>query len=388
MTELSFDSVVVGGGPAGLAAALVLARAGLGVALIDPAPEARPPAGRTTAVMRPQAELLRRHGAWPAAATGAPLRGLRIVNRPASGPLTEVLFTADELDVDCFAWNVPNRALVEALHTALGGAAVLLAAKLRTMRRAGGGWRLELEDGRTVRARLVVGADGKASRVRSALKIGARRHDYGQSANTALLDIDGAHDNISTEVHKPGGPFTTVPAGAGRVSLVWLEDRAEAERVGALDDDAFLAAVTDEDAGRHGRVTGVTGRAVVPIVGLLAHRLAAPGAVLMGEAAHAVSPLGAQGFNLTLRDCAALEDLARSRPLASADALKAYERTRLAESRVYFWFIDALNRAVQRPEAPIGIMRGMGLGLVDALGPVRRDLMHRLMRPRSLLAVA
>ncbi len=388
MNQRSFDAIVVGGGPAGLAAALALSRGGKGVALVDPVPTSRPPTGRTTAVMRPQAEILERLGAWPADAGKAPLRGLRIINRTPGGPETDVLFTADELDIDCFGWNVRNSDLVDALHAAAADRVELVAARLEGLRRSEGRWRLELDDGGRLSASLVAGADGKNSRVRDALRIGVRRHDYGQTANAAHLRIDGHHDNVSVEVHKSGGPFTTVPAGPRQVSLVWLERDARAQQLAALDNRAFLEEVEHADERRHGRFTAVEGRACVPIVGLLAHRLTAPGALILGEAAHAVSPLGAQGFNLTLRDCAALESVALSAPFARADVLKAYERARLGETRLYFWFIDMLNRAVFRADPAVGLARGLGLQAMHALAPVRRDLMQRLMQPQPLFGAA
>ena len=379
MDTLAFETVVIGGGAAGLAAALALARAGRATALVDPAPDALPPAGRTTAVMAPQAAFLRDLGAWPEAAEVAPLRGLRIVNRGDGEE--EVLFLADELDLDAFAWNVPNAALVAQLRAAARTSVTTVRARVAEIDRRRGDWWLTLDDGRRLKATLMVGADGKSSRVRDALKIDVRRHDYGQLANTARLTITGGHDNISTEVHKPGGPFTTVPAGPEAVSLVWLEPAEKGDRVAALDDTSFLDACMGEDRGRHGRLTAVEGRAAVPVVGLLAERLAGPGALILGEAAHAVSPLGAQGFNLSLRDAAALGELAGAPGYAKAERLCRYERARLAETRLVFWFVDALNRSVQRPELALRLVSGLGLQAVSAWGPVRRAVMARLLQP-------
>ena len=381
MNTLRFEAAVVGGGPSGLTAALALARAGRATALVDPAADTLPPTGRTTAVMAPQADSLRDLGVWPAVADDAPLRGLRIVNR-GDGDGEEILFLADELDLDAFAWNVPNAALVEALRAAAAEAGVTtVPAPLVEVDRRRGDWRLTLDDGRHLEATLLVGADGKSSRVREALKIAVRRHDYGQLANTAKLAITGGHDNISTEIHKAGGPFTTVPAGPARVSLVWLEPAEAGERLAELDDAAFLEACMAQDRGRHGRMVEVEGRAAVPVVGLLAERLAGPGALILGEAAHAVSPLGAQGFNLSLRDAVALGELAAGPGFAKAEQLRRYERARLAETRLVFWFIDALNRSVQRPEAALRQVSGVGLQAVAAWPPVRRAVMARLLEP-------
>ncbi|MFW5832494.1 MAG: FAD-dependent oxidoreductase, partial [Pseudomonadota bacterium] len=205
--------VVVGGGPAGLTASLVLAEAGHAVTLVDPRPDARPPVGRTTAILAPQARLLEELGAWPGSEARAELAGLRIINRPTTGPMTDVLFRAEELGEPCFGWNVANAALVEALHAASLGRVETRATTFAGMRRAHGGWEIDLGDGTRLRAALVVGTDGKRSRVREALRIKARTHDYGQFANTALFDHDAPAGDVSVEVHKPGGPFTTVPAG-------------------------------------------------------------------------------------------------------------------------------------------------------------------------------
>ena len=387
MQESALQTAVIGGGPAGLVAALALARAGHDVTLVDPQPEARPAVGRTTAILAPQAALLRELGAWPGPEAQAELGGLRIVNRGAGAP-TDVLFRASELGRPVFGWNVLNAALVDVLATACRGCVEVLPTGLRAMTRRHGRWQLHLDDGRVRSAVLVIGADGKRSAVREALGIGVRRFAYGQAANTALFQHEAPAGDVSVEVHKPGGPFTTVPAGPFRSSLVWLEREAVARRLAALDDVDFAMAIEHESEGRLGHVGAVEGRGLVPIEGLLAERLTAPGALILGEAAHAVSPLGAQGFNLTLRDCRVLFDLARAagspEAMARAQTLKDYERRRLAETRAGGWMIDAMNRAVLRPEPILGALRGLALGAVGTIEPLRRQLMQRLLQSQPL----
>ncbi|MEO1092107.1 MAG: FAD-dependent monooxygenase [Pseudomonadota bacterium] len=387
MKQRAFEAVVIGGGPAGLTAALALADAGIETAMIDPAPDARPPAGRTTAIMAPQAAFLQELAAWPADGT-AVLAGLRIVNRPARGPSSDVLFRSRELGIAQFGWNVANVALVEALAVRVRYSVTTIAAKLAGMERHTGRWLLTLDDGVVITTPLVVGADGKGSKVRQTLGINIRRHDYGQMANTALLEHAGDAGDVSTELHKPGGPFTTVPAGARRSSLVWLEPEPTANTIGALDDAGFAAAVDEFSADRLGPVSAVHGRGLMPVVGTLAGRLVAPGALILGEAAHSVSPLGAQGFNLTVRDCRALHEAARragsGAALARSESLLRYERARLTETRAVFWLIDTLNRAVLRADPALGVARGLGLEAVARLQPVRQQLMQRLLQTNPL----
>lgn len=394
MTTQSFDIAVIGGGPTGLVAALGLADAGYTVAIIDPMANALPPRGRTTAILGPQIDVLRELGLWQSvAAASAPLCALRIVNRVDGLADEEVIFGAEELGSECFGSNVVNADLVHAARARVAGhdGLTVLATALTDLRRQGGTWRLECAEGFKVRAGLLIAADGKRSMVRERLRMGARVHRYGQIANTAQLTHLADHEDISTEVHKAGGPFTTVPLGERRSSLVWLENEDDAKAITVLDDDAFAAAAGDA-APWLGRITGASSRSSLEIVGLLAHRFAGPGVLLVGESAHAVSPLGAQGFNLSLRDCATLAQLARSasslKHLASPDGLRDYERARYQETSTMFWLIDAMNRAVQIGSPTLGRVRGLGLKTASRIAPVRQQLMRRLMAPRPAAVAA
>ena len=393
MTERSYDVAVVGGGVAGRAIALGLVRVGAEVALIDAAPPvvAAPVDGRTTALLQGAVRLLERLGVWSGLhATAAPLRRLRIVDLPDDGraPRADVTFAATELGLHAFGYNVANAALAAAIDRELGGID-RIEARLVGLDVGGERVRLELDSGRTVAARLVIGADGKRSQVRAAVGIGARRHDYGQTAIVTAFGHRRPHVDTSIELHRPGGPFTMVPLAPGRSSLVWVEPTPAAQHLLGLDEQAFAHSLDERVRPWLGPVHDVGRQHGWPLHGVLAHRLAAPRVLLAGEAAHAVSPLGAQGYNLSLRDAATLVELigpvlARGGDPGRADTVLAYERRRQGDVTGRFWAVDGLNRLVRSDLKALGFARSLGLDLVGRLPPLRRGVMRALLGDAAL----
>jgi 2-octaprenyl-6-methoxyphenol hydroxylase len=395
--RIECQAAVVGGGIVGLAAALALARAGASVVLVD---RGRPGAGpvvgsdgRTAALLQPAIDFLEELGVWQAVASGsAPLRRLRIVDQgqdqhgAGSG---EVVFEAKEIGESEFGFNLANHDLRRALGEAaardpairlLWGEGVCRIRASRAMAH------LELADGGEVRCALVVGADGRDSSVRRAARIAEQRFDYRQMALTCNFAHARDHGDCSTELHRPGGPFTMVPMTGNRSSLVWVERTAEAERLRSLGDDAFATELERVAAPWVGPVREVTGRHGYPLTGVLARRLVAPRVALVGEAAHVLSPIGAQGLNLSLRDVDAIaalvaSALARRTDIGDPELLAAYERRRMPDVRARFLTVDGLNRAVASDMELVRAARGMGLRLVGAVPPLRRSLMRAMMRP-------
>ena len=395
--RIECQAAVVGGGIAGLAAALALARAGASVVLVDRAPPRATPAGasdgRTAALLLPAVDFLRRLGVWHAVASGgAPLRRLRIVDQgqdrhgAASG---EVVFEADEIGESEFGFNVANHDLRRALGEAVASEPairVLSGAEVRGLRASGAMAEVELADGGEVRCALVVGADGRDSAVRRGARIADQRFDYRQMALTCSFAHARDHRATSTELHRPGGPFTMVPMAGSRSSLVWVERLAEAERLLSLGDDAFATELGRLASPWVGPVHDITPRHGYPLIGILARRLVAPRVALIGEAAHVLSPIGAQGLNLSLRDAEALaarigSALARCADIGDPELLAAYERQRMPDVRARFLTVDGLNRAVASDMELVRAARGLGLQLVGSLPPLRRSLMRAMMRP-------
>lgn len=385
------QAVVVGAGPAGLASALALAQAGLDVALVGP-PAYRAAAERRTAALFPSSiNALRNLGVWDAVApASAPMTGLRIIDETSATLRSpQVLFEARELGLEVLAYNVPNAALVEALEAAVAAqprisrAALSVAASIET---GAAVVTVQPKDGAAVTARLAVAADGKTSLARAAAGIAAEAWAYEQTAIVASFAHSRPHRGVSTEMHRHSGPLTTVPLPGRASSLVWLVKPEQATQLLALDDAAFSATLEGELQGLLGSVAEITPRTSFPMQGLGTDRYGARRIALVGETAHAFPPVGAQGLNLTLRDIAALADIAgrakaRGEDPGSDAVLAAYDAARRVDVKGRTTGVDLLNRSLLAGLGPIDLARGAGLHLLAAIGPLRRLAMRRGMGP-------
>ena len=383
------DVFVVGAGLAGLAAAIGFARAGRRV--ICAGATERLGQGRTVALLGASSDFLDELGVWPAvAARVAPMRGLRIVDDTGSlfAP-PPIAFRAAEIGRDVFGWNVENAALADALEATAGAQVnlVRIAANVDAFDFAAERATMTLADGRIFTAALVVGADGRASPSRRAAGIAVRVRRYPQSALTVVLAHARPHDDVSTEFHTRHGPFTLVPlpatAGAPhRSSLVWAMSEPEARRRAALDDVALAAGIERQARSLLGAMRIEGERGIFPLARQSVHRLVATRLALVGDAAHAFPPIGAQGLNLGLRDVRALiAATTASDDLGAAAALDAYARSRAADVLFRTTAVAGLNRSLLAACPPVDLARGLGLAALGAVGPLRRLTMREGVAP-------
>ncbi|WP_237151508.1 UbiH/UbiF family hydroxylase [Oryzibacter oryziterrae] len=378
------DVAVVGAGPAGLTAAIALVDAGLSVALI--APETLAEDWRTTALLGASVDFLDRLGAWQLmSAHAAPLKTMRLIDgtrRLIRAP--EVAFHASEVGRDAFGYNVPNTALT-------GGLAQEVARRGDSLRRVPAlmtaidlGERqatITTSRGETIKARLVVAADGRKSLVREAAGIKLKSWSYPQTALVLNLEHSGPHNDTSTEFHTETGPFTLVPLDRRRSSLVCIEKPEVAERLSALDDAALATELERRSHSLLGRLKIASPRQCWPMSGFKAETLAGRRVVLIGEAAHGFPPIGAQGFNLSLRDIGDLADIAvrfrgRGDEIGGAEFIDRYQSSRQRDvaSRVYG--VDLLNRSLLSDLLPVQAVRAIGLEAARVLPPFRKLLMR------------
>ena len=394
MAQARFTAAVVGGGPAGAAAALALGKAGADVLLAAPPhrPLGKASDTRTAALFAGSIELLKNVGVWDAVAPhSAPIGAIRIIDD--TGALLrapEVLFTAAEVGRDTFGWNVPNDVLVAALlgAAAAPGSRVTLrdTAGIATVEAGGDAARLTSREGDTFEALLVAGADGRNSICRQAAGISTRSWRYAQAAVIATFSHSRPHHGISTEFHRPAGPFTTVPLPGLRSSLVWVERPDEAQRLAALDDAAFRDALEARLQGLLGTVGEIGPRVVFPLSGLTADSFGQSRVALVGEAGHVIPPIGAQGLNLGLRDAATLAEcvaaaLAEERDPGEKRALDAYSAARRPDVTSRIATVDVLNRSLVSGLLPVHLARGLGLVALKAVAPLRRLAIREGLQP-------
>lgn len=381
------EVAVVGGGPAGLVSALALAAAGVETVLV--APPAKPD-HRTTALLAGSVTALETLGIWQACQPhAAALRQIRMVDDTARLiRAAEITFDAGEIGLDAFGYNIENRhllAVLDAHATSLklprfngAASAILPDATGVTIVHAAG----------EMRARLAIGADGHRSLCRAAAGIGTTHRAYPQTALTLNLRHARSHDGVSTEFHTASGPFTLVPLPGQRSSLVCVLDPHTADELAAKNDDDLSADVERRAHSLFGKMNVEPGRGIFPLAVETAEAFARNRIALVGEAAHLVPPIGAQGLNLGLRDAATIAELVADarrdgRDVGGESVVSRYNAQRRADVTSRTVAVDLLNRSLLTDFLPAQSVRGLSALLVDRIGPLRRALMREGVTPAA-----
>jgi 2-octaprenyl-6-methoxyphenol hydroxylase len=402
-TSLPHDSVDVlisGGGIAGLIAAAAFGASGFKTLMVDPTPpvvtgrEASSDL-RSTAFLRPARDLFAKIGIWEALAPHAtPLEALRIVDTVSgeTGPeiRTERQFEGRESANEPFGWNFLNWVIRRELARAVPDIAnveLRYGVGFKTMLTRTSEARVTLSDGATVRAKLVVAADGRNSPVREAAGISVKTTRYGQKSLAFTATHELPHHNVSTEIYREGGPFTMVPLpdidGKPASAIVWMNKGPYATELLNMEVDAFNAAMTDRSAGLYGSLELASGRGIFPIITQLADRLSGERVAVIAEAAHVLPPIGAQGLNTSLNDLAELLTLSENHrgDLGGQEMLDAFARTRHRDIAARAKVVDLFNRVVRSEDEILRTVRLLGLKAVHDLRPVRRKVMKAGLGP-------
>jgi 2-octaprenyl-6-methoxyphenol hydroxylase len=384
------SAIVVGGGPAGLTAAITLAAGGIATVLVGKRPDR--PDNRTSFLVAGSVTALSTLGVWQLCeAQAAPLKTMRIVDD--TGRLwraPEVKFEADEIELDAFGYNIENRHLVAALEQFAGTLSNLriIEDEVGAIEPAGDAVTLSFKSGEQLQAPLVIGADGRRSLCRTAAGIGLDECEYPQAALTVSFRHSRPHRDTSTEYHTASGPFTLVPLPGQRSSLVWVLDLLHADDIAGLDDAELSAEIERASHSILGKIELEPGRGLFPLGVATARRFADNRIALVGEAAHVIPPIGAQGLNLGLRDAATIGELAVTAQrdggdTGGADVLAQYDKMRRADVGTRTLAIDLLNRTLLSDLLPAQGMRGLGLYLLGRFGPLRRAVMREGVTPAA-----
>lgn len=393
MPRKQTDILISGGGIAGLTAAASFGAAGFDVVCVDPAPPVTEPTDpssdlRTTAFLQPARQTLIDAGLWDRLAEfAAPLQIMRIVD--AGGETAEPRlikdFDASEISDLPFGWNLPNwllRREILAHIESLPNVQFLAGVATKNVVTRESEALVRLSEGTSYSTRLLIGADGRNSSVRQAHSIDVKTMRYGQKALAFSVEHTLPHHNVSTEVHRSGGPFTLVPLpskeGRHFSAVVWMHKGPEIERLAALPLEEFEAEMTERSGQILGPLTLATRRTQWPIISQIAHRMVAQRTALMAEAVHVVPPIGAQGLNMSLGDLRVLRELCIATPtqLGSAQMLYQYEKIRLREAKIRVKGVDLLNRTSMLGARGLRDLRADVLNGFYALTPIRKGLMR------------
>jgi 2-octaprenyl-6-methoxyphenol hydroxylase len=389
-----YEVIVVGGGLAGMTLACALADLGIVTAVIerfDPLDmKTAEFDGRTTSIAHGSAQVLKGIGLWPLVQNVAePILDIRVADgHPTRGVSPFFLhYDHNEVGSDPFGYIIENRKIRDALYdfaTSKSALEVIAPATVENTKRSAHGASVELFDGRVLQTSLIVGADGRNSPLRKSAGIGDLNFRYQQTAIVCSVEHEREHAGVAVELFLPSGPFAMLPMTERRTNVVWTEKAALAPEFLAMDEDTFLAEVRRRFGDWLGALTLVGPRFSYPLGLMHASRYTDLRLALIGEAAHVIHPIAGQGFNLGIRDIAALAEAivdAMRLGLEPADpsVLDRYETWRRLDNTTLVAVTDLLNRLFSNDLAPVRMARDAGMVAVGKIPPLKRVLMRHAM---------
>ncbi len=388
--ETETDIVIAGGGLNGCTLALALASAGFQVTLVDPlAKSARGGDafdGRSYALSIASTRVLSALGVWSALkAEAQPILDIKVTDgRAGEGPSPFMLeFDHAEIEEGPMGHMVEDRHLRPALLDALDAAGVtqLDGRSVQAETPGMSGITVTLEDGQTLSAALLVGADGKKSGV--ARRAGIRRMEwsYDQTALVCAIAHEKPHESTAHQFFMPPGPLAILPLKGNRASIVWTEETSRAAEIQAMDDASYLDVLRPRFGDFLGEISLAGARFTYPLGLSLAERFVSERIALLGDAAHAVHPIAGQGLNAGLKDVAALAEVVtdarrRGEDIGQTDVLERYQRWRRFDTASLALATDTFNRLFSNDNSALRLIRDIGLGVTNALPGLRRSFIR------------
>lgn len=383
------DLIIVGGGMVGLMLACALKDSGLHVVIVERAePDVRTSLGRdcrVSAIVLGNVRILQGMGVWDHIADSGPLRAMRIWDDQHLGGIR---FDAGELGPEAHAealgYLVENSKLQAGLTHVLhqyDNLELICPAAIESVAWHADRAEVILDDGQAFSAPLIVGADGAHSWLRQQAGIGIYSKDYGQKGIVATVRPQMHHHDVAYQRFLPSGPLAMLPMSDGLCSIVWSAEHAEADRLMALDDVAFLEDLNLTFGPMLGRIEEAGERAAFPLVARLARHLVRPRVALIGDAAHTIHPLAGLGVNLGLRDAMVLaQEIVDARKYdedwGDMDVLNRYMKQRLPDILSIMGAMGFFHELFTHNFPGLPELRGLGMRIVGNSGPIKKLLMQ------------
>jgi 2-octaprenyl-6-methoxyphenol hydroxylase len=391
MTQ-SFDVVIVGGGLVGMSLAASLQGSALSVLQIEaqaPLPVEQRWDERHFALGKASLERLQALGAWTTTLEETPIREVHVSR---AGEFGRVLLRASDMGLDAFGATAPARLLVAALERRLTGCSDVQ--RWRPARLQGfvaGPDHVDLQvvtdadaEAQSLRCRLLVAADGTESTIRSAAGIAVQRHDYHQTAIVCAAETEVSHQGRAFERFTDDGPVALLPLTGNRCGVVCTLGEGAARVAEAMSDAEFIQLLQLRFGHRLGRITRIGRRQLWPLRLTLAERIVDQRVVVIGNAAQTIHPIGAQGFNLGLRDASTLADRLRgAADPGAADVLQAYAGARAADREQTIQMSNGMLRLSAANGPLLQGLRAVGMALIDRVPVLAQGIARAAMGYRE-----
>ncbi len=394
-----YQVVIVGAGMVGAALAAGLAKTNISVALIEPNRAQQPSkdriscadfGSRVSAITAQSESLLTRLGAWPLIdmSRKSPYQGMTVWDAEGTG---EVNFAASELHVDCLGTIIENREIVWALQQVVEQAdnITLIHDTVSHIdnQDSEGCTPVFLNSGLSLKADLLVGADGALSRIKQWGEFASCEWDYQHQALVATIELEQSHQQTAWQRFRPEGPLALLPLAANNdktCSIVWSTNNDECQHLLGLSDEDFCQALSSASEKRLGKVVSVGPRMAFPLRQRHAKNYVVPGMALIGDAAHTIHPLAGQGVNLGFKDVAALtEELLRAHKqqlnLGNLAVLKRYERRRQADNLITMAAMEGFKRLFAAEQPIVRLIRNQGMRLFNRTAAVKQHVVMQAM---------
>ena len=388
---LETDIFIAGAGLAGSIAALSFSKTGRNVVITDPFSHSDNAQldYRTTAYLQPSKLFLERLGVWETIEDSAmPLEIMKIIDASEAQNGDKIKsqkeFNSAEISDSPFGWNVKNslmRAELKRLIDRQSNCELIDATSAIDFTSRDTAAFVKLSSGNTVKAKLVIAADGRNSILREKAGISTKTHRFGQKALAFAVTHPLAHQNISTEIHNSGGPFTLVPLpdfdGKPSSAIVWMESGEKAKNLMQMEAKEFEREMTARSCNILGPLKLASKRSLWPIISQIADRLCSKRLALIGETAHVVPPIGAQGLNMSLADIKLLNDLDQKYPndLGEIHTLNEYQKHRIVDIRRRVVGVSALNKISISDNKLVQNIRAFGLENFFQLPGIKNNIM-------------